>query len=351
MRSVKVNASRSYEVIIGSGILKEPYILIDRIKNRTVMIVADDTVYGLYGKMLESRLSEVGNRLLSFVFPHGEKSKNLQTYSELVEAMCTGGMTRSDVVIALGGGVTGDLAGFAAATYQRGIEFVQVPSSLLAAVDSSVGGKTGVDLAAGKNQVGAFYQPSKVVCDIELLKTLPEDEYRNGCAEVIKYAMIGNEELFNRLSELPVKENYEEVIAECISMKRDFVEQDEFDNGARMLLNFGHTVGHGVEACSNYTIPHGQAVAIGMAVITKASVELGYCGPSVYDNLIEILKKYELPFISPFSAEPLAKVMLSDKKGKGGSLTLVIPEKLGCCVLKKISKEEIAEWLRAGGVV
>lgn len=349
MKTININASKKYDVCIGSDIIAADSFLLENIQDKSVMIVSDDNVFTLYGERIQKLLEKNGNRVLTFVFPHGEQSKTLQVYSELQEEMCKGRMTRSDVIVALGGGVTGDLAGFAAATYQRGIGFIQLPTSLLAAVDSSVGGKTGVDLTAGKNQVGAFYQPLHVLCDINMLDTLPEDEYRNGCAEIIKYAMIGNARLFDHLGEVSVRDDYENVISTCVAMKRDFVEKDEFDTGARMLLNFGHTIGHAVESCSGYSIPHGQAVAIGMAIITKASASMGYCDIDVYEKLLALLNKYELPVASAYMADELAAVIMNDKKGKGNEITLVIPEKIGCCVLKTVKKDEIHAWLKAGG--
>ena len=350
MQTITVHASKSYDVSIGSGLLTAIQSMAERLQNKTVMVVSDDTVFPLYGVLLSSLLSEAGSRVHSFVFPHGEQSKNLATYEKLVEAMCAVPMTRSDWVLALGGGVVGDLAGFAAATYQRGIGLMQLPTTLLAAVDSSVGGKTGLDLAGGKNQLGAFYQPSQVLCDIDTLKTLPEAEYQNGCAEVIKYAMIGSETLFHQLQTAPVSKQYENVISTCVAMKRDFVEQDEYDLGARMLLNFGHTIGHAVETCSRYSIPHGKAVAIGMAVITKAAAAMGYCDQGINDALLLLLKQYGLPTYTAFSAEQLASVIMTDKKSQGDQITLVVPTKIGNCIPMKIPKNAIPQWLNAGGI-
>lgn len=350
MKSIKVNASKNYEVCIGSGIIYTSDYLKEKLYGKTATIVSDDTVAGFYMQKLEDILKKLNVKILKYVFPHGEQSKNLSIYSKLEETMCLGKMTRSDVVLALGGGVVGDMAGFAAATYQRGIEFIQLPTTLLAAVDSSVGGKTGVDLDAGKNQVGVFYQPSHVLCDTDMLSTLPDIEYRNGCAEIIKYAMIGNKELFESIKKTKVSDQFERVISTCVSMKKDFVEKDEFDTGERMLLNFGHTVGHAVETCSGYEIPHGQAVAIGMAVITKAAVNLGYCEKEVYDGLVDLLKQYGLPTETSFSVGALSEAMKNDKKGKGDSITFVVPEIIGRCRLEKVSKDRISEWLEAGGV-
>lgn len=351
MLTIPVKASKSYDVCIGNGLLSSgsKYIF-ENLLQRSVMIVSDKNVYGLYGKMLEGFLDTADIRHYSYVFAPGEKSKNLAVYGELMEEMCARKMTRSDVILALGGGVVGDLAGFAAATYQRGIDFIQIPTSLLAAVDSSVGGKTGVDLENGKNQVGAFYQPISVLCDVDMLGSLPQEEYENGCAEIIKYAMIADKELFDDVQNTPVSEQYEKVIARCVSLKRDFVEADEFDTGLRMMLNFGHTFGHGIEKCSGYSIPHGRAVAIGMALVTKASVTKGLCDESVYEGLLELLKKYNLPFETTYSADELNDVIKNDKKSMGDSLTLVVPRAIGKCELKRVSRDSVIDWLKAGGV-
>ncbi len=351
MRTVEVNASRRYPVRIGSGLLSDPDgELVRMLSGRTAAVVSDDTVYGLYGGRLERRLSEAGVRTERFVFPHGEQSKNLAVYGQLLESLCAARMTRNDVVLAVGGGVTGDLAGFAAATYQRGIGLIQIPTTLLAAVDSSVGGKTAVNLGNGKNQAGAFYQPSLVLCDTDTFRTLPEEEYRNGCAEVIKYGMIGGKDLFDRIASLPVRDRFEEIVGECVSLKRDFVESDERDTGARRMLNFGHTVGHAVEACSGYTAPHGSAVAIGMAVVTKAAAAFGICQEGVYGSLRELLERYGLPAETDYSAAQLFRAAMTDKKRNGSTITIVVPEDAGSCALLEIPEEGLMDWIKAGGV-
>jgi len=351
MRVIKVTASGSYDVLIGSGILDDAGKLIaDVKKSKTAVVVSDDNVFPLYGKRLEKSLKENGFEVLSFVFPAGEQQKNLDTYGDLLETMCEAHVTRKDLVVALGGGVVGDLAGFAAATYQRGIAYVQIPTTLLAAVDSSVGGKTAVDLKAGKNQAGAFHQPSLVICDIDLLDTLPEEQYLCGCAEVIKYGMIEDAAFFESLNEVPVKEQYEKVIEACVNMKADYVAQDEFDTGVRMLLNFGHTFGHAAEALSGYEILHGQGVAAGMAIITKAAEALRFCSAGTYDRLVCLLRKYGLPEKIDFPAEDVLKVVLSDKKATGNTIRLIVPEDVGRSVVKEIPVSELANWAKAGGI-
>ncbi len=258
-------------------------------------IVSDDTVYALYGERTVKALEKTGYRVHSFTFPAGEGSKNLSTYADVLHFLGEHRFSRSDVVVALGGGVVGDLAGFAAATYQRGMGFAQIPTTLLAAVDSSVGGKTAVDLPTGKNQAGSFYQPCIVICDPNTLETLPEEQYRCGCAEIIKYAMLGNAAFFEELYKTPVREQYEHVIEVCVQMKRDIVGADEYDLGRRRTLNLGHTFGHAVEQCSDFSLLHGEAVAIGMTTVTRAAVKRGICGEETLARLLDILHRYGLP--------------------------------------------------------
>jgi len=256
-------------------------------------------------------------------------------------------MTRSDVVIALGGGVVGDMAGFAAATYLRGVPFVQVPTTLLAMVDSSVGGKTGIDLPAGKNLAGAFYQPWLVLCDTDTLHTLPEEVFAGGMAEVIKYGMLGNAQLLADLRS-PINDILQSTIATCAAMKRDIVQTDEFDTGNRMLLNLGHTIGHAIERLSGYAISHGRAVAIGMAMITRAAIAKNLCPPEALHILEDLLARYNLPATTTYPAGDIFEASLQDKKRAGAHITEVIPTKPGKCELKKMPVEELLSWIEMG---
>lgn len=360
MERIPVYASTDYEVIIGTDLLDNAgeYIAeavlgknaARKFENKTAVIVSDDNVFPLYGDRLEKSLQSVGLKTLYFVFPHGEKSKSLATFGELLEFMCESKVKRSDMIVALGGGVVGDLSGFAAASYQRGIDFIQVPTSLLAAVDSSVGGKTAVDLKSGKNQVGAFYQPRLVLCDIDTLKTLPEEEYKCGCGEIIKYAILESDEFFDELMEKPVSEQYEHVIATCVNIKKHYVENDEFDKGLRMKLNLGHTFGHAVETCSEYTILHGQAVAMGMAAVTRAASEMGLCSRETVTKVLELLDRYELPKDISFRLDEMYEAMLVDKKNSGTVTNLIVPTAIGNCRIMKIPTDKLKGWLEEGGV-
>ena len=340
--------SRSYEVLIGAGLLDSCGGLIAKVKQPCrVCLVSDDTVWALYGERVEKSLAAAGFAVSHWVFPAGEESKTPETLVQLVEHLSEIPLTRSDCLVALGGGVTGDLNGFAAAVYLRGVAFVQIPTSLLAMVDSSVGGKTGVDLPAGKNLMGAFYQPHLVICDPELLQTLAPEQFAAGCAEVIKYGVIGDRKFFGQLR-TPVAEQAEQVIAACVAAKRDIVAADERESGCRQLLNLGHTVGHGIEKLANFTIPHGAAVALGMAVITRAAVRRGLCPAEDLHALLELLAQYRLPTASPFAAAELEQAMAADKKRKGDSLTLVVPYGIGDSRLVKISMSQLGDWLRDG---
>ena len=349
MNTVHVNASRSYDVLIGSGLLDSIGSHICKISKATkVCIVSDSNVWPLYGAKINQSLQATGLDSVNYVFPAGEESKNAENYLNLLNFLAENQITRSDLIIALGGGVVGDLAGFAAATYLRGVSFIQVPTTLLAAVDSSVGGKTAIDLPAGKNLVGAFCQPSLVLCDVDCLNTLPVEFFRDGCAEVIKYGILYDPDLFAYLTETGMEFDREKVITRCVELKRDIVAEDEFDTGARMKLNLGHTFGHGVESLSNYTISHGKAVAIGTAITARASAAYGICADMAKNAILETLEKFGLPVACNFTAEQLAEAALSDKKRSGNSVSLILPRKIGNCIIRPMAVTETESFIKAG---
>ncbi len=349
MKNVKVETNdNSYDVFIDSGILKDTGKIIARVHEKCAcVVVTDDIVKPLYFETVKLSLEENGFSVKCFEFKNGEGSKNISTLSDLLEYCANYGLTRTDLIVALGGGVVGDLAGFAAAVYLRGIDFVQVPTTLLAAVDSSVGGKTGIDLVAGKNLAGAFHQPLTVICDPNTLKTLSKKVFADGLSESIKYAMIEDREMFEMLLNGGFIAKIENGIEKCVKIKADIVGKDEFESGLRKLLNFGHTIGHAVEKLSGFDITHGRAVAIGMACITASCEALGLCEPCI-DELISLLKKNDLPYVSPYSAEAMAQAALSDKKRSGDKITLVIPKKIGKCTLHTISINEMQSFIKAG---
>jgi len=327
VKTIHVHASKCYNVMIGSDLLEDLGSLLSTVCKQTgkAAIISDSNVWPLYGDIVSKSLADSGYQVMHYVFPAGEASKNAETYLNILNFLAENKVTRSDLLIALGGGVVGDMSGFAAATYLRGVSYVQVPTTLLAMVDSSVGGKTAINLPAGKNLVGAFNQPHLVLCDINTLNSLPEDVFRDGCAEVIKYGVIYDKNLFAHLAEKGPDFDREAVIARCVELKRDVVAQDEFDTGARQMLNYGHTIGHGIEAQSSFTITHGQAVAIGMAIVAKSAC------PAIYDELTQVLTEFGLPTTTTFTAEQLYTSALSDKKRAGGSVNLIIPTAIGSC--------------------
>ena len=348
MTTVKVNASTQYEVIIGKGLLDKCGELSAKVLAPCrCCIVTDDTVASLYLKRAEQSLKEAGFDTVSFVFPHGEESKSTSMLIELLEFLGETRISRSDCLFALGGGVVGDLCGFAAAVYLRGIKFIQIPTTLLAAVDSSVGGKTAVDLKAGKNLAGAFHQPSLVICDYETLDTLSPATFSDGCAEVLKYGVINDRAFFEKLKK-GIRPQIEEIIADCVKNKRDIVEADEFDNGSRQLLNLGHTVGHAIERCSDFSISHGSAVAIGMVTVMKAAVAENICPQEDLSALTEMLISVGLPIHCNFSAEELFSAAIADKKRNGDSITLVVPYSIGDSRLVKYPLNQLCYFIGKG---
>ncbi len=352
MTTVTVTASQQYDVKIGRGLLSAVGKEASRhFQGRTAAVVSDTNVAPYYLETVTESLRRGGFRVCSFVFPAGEAQKNGGTYLDLLEFLAQEHLTRADGLIALGGGVVGDLTGFAAATFLRGISFLQVPTTLLAAVDASVGGKTAIDLQGGKNLAGAFYQPCGVLCDLDTLESLPASVFADGCAEVIKYGMIGDAALLDRLEKTDFRADPEEIVARCVAQKRDLVEQDEFDTGARQLLNLGHTVGHGVEACSAYTISHGKAVAIGMTIVTRAAVSYGRCPRGVLSRLTALLERYHLPIHTEYLAQSLYEKTLSDKKRSGDTIALVVPIDWGKSQLQQIPVGELAAWIERGNAL
>ena len=344
MRKVIVKASVEYAILIGRGILGQ---LGEEVKKRIqpckAAIITDTTVEKLYAEKIESSLREAGFTTCRFVYPAGEQSKHIGTLSDILEFLAEEEMTRQDIIIALGGGVCGDMAGFAAAVYQRGIRFVQVPTTFLAAVDSSVGGKTAIDLKAGKNMAGAFYQPHLVLCDVDMLDTLPEEVFADGIAETLKYGIIGDVELFEKTATGTFRDDLEEIIETCVKMKRDIVMEDEFDTGVRQLLNLGHTLGHAIEKKSDFTISHGHAVAIGMHLIAKAAEEKGMAENGLAEKIRKALENNHLPVSIGYSAEEIAEGALKDKKRRGGEISFVFPEKIGHCEIVKVPVAEVTK--------
>ncbi len=334
MKTVSVNTSKPYKVKIGKGLVDKLAEEIQKVKNcKKIAIITDDNVGRLYGKKVESLLKDF--EVCYFEFSNGEDNKSLATVSDILEFLAKNKLTRSDLIVALGGGIVGDVAGFAAASYLRGIDFVQIPTTLLAMVDSSVGGKTGVNLSAGKNLAGAFHQPCLVICDQNFLHTLPSEEIKNGLGEVIKYGCIADKKLFDLLCTGDIFCNIEEVIYTCISIKADFAARDEFDKGDRQKLNFGHTLGHSIEKATAFAVPHGQAVGIGMVLICRWAQERGLTGAGCAEEIDGLLKKFEMARKYDFTDEQLWGAAANDKKLKGSDINLVLLKDIGESYLYK----------------
>ena len=347
MTEVRVKASNSYPILIDGDLLKVSGSLIrEEVGGGSACIVCGDEVAKLYASKVGESLKSAGYDTHLFVYPHGERSKTPEMYVRLLNYMAENGITRSDIIVALGGGVTGDLAGFAAATYMRGIRYVQIPTTLLAMVDSSVGGKTAVDLPSGKNLAGAFWQPEMVLCDHSTLETLPRETFIDGCAEVVKYGILKDPEILSLV--LEPERNIERIIEKCVTIKRDIVQEDERDNGKRALLNLGHTAAHSIEKLSQYAVPHGKAVAIGLAIIARAAEANGDCDKDTADFIIKILSKLSLPTTSMYRPAEIADAIAHDKKRSGESISLIIPRALGDCEIRRLTLKDAREYLIQG---
>jgi len=344
MKTVRVHTNPSYEVNIQAGLLSQAggwCALCGK-----VMLVTDDNVYPLYGAPIEQALASRGLVVKTHIVKNGETAKSAENFFAILSHLAQAQFSRSDRILALGGGVVGDLAGFAAASYMRGIPYAQVPTTLLAAIDSSVGGKTGVNLPEGKNLAGAFHQPVAVYCDPLAFLTLPAEVYASGLAEAIKYGVLFDEALFAMLE--TESEDIEEIIFRCVSHKRDVVEADEKDLGQRQLLNFGHTIGHAIESVSRYAYSHGQAVAIGMVREARAAFRLGLCERDLSQEIKESLQKHTLPVNCAFADAELAGAIRHDKKAGGAGITIIVPKHIGEAELKLLPFDQIEEYVRMG---
>ncbi|KOA18877.1 3-dehydroquinate synthase [Clostridium homopropionicum DSM 5847] len=353
MREIRVNLTeKSYPIYIEEGLISNIGAEIKNIyKNKKVAIITDKNVDNFYGEKVKASLENNGFLVLKVVLEPGEKSKSIETLLRVYDELLDFEITRGDLIIALGGGVIGDLTGFAAATLLRGVPFIQIPTSLLAQIDSSIGGKVAVDLPKGKNLVGSFYHPEAVFIDPKMLNTLDERFFYDGMAEVIKYGCIKDKELFNNLLAYENKEelmqNMDYIIYTCCSIKKEIVEIDEKDTGDRMLLNFGHTIGHAIEKYFNYeAYTHGEAVALGMYAITKKSEEMSITKKGSSELIKEILKKYNLQYeIQLKDKEKILKTIALDKKSKGNHISLVLIKDIGESYLHKLPKEMVTDFI------
>ena len=347
MEKITVHASGTYDILIDKGCLSGiGQALREHFRPCTIAILSDDKVFPLYGKAVTDSLQAAGFRTVAHVIPNGEQSKTLDNVTAFIDCMVQAQVTRTDMVLALGGGVVGDMAGFAAATYLRGIEFVQVPTSLLAQVDSSVGGKTGYDIPQGKNLVGAFWQPSVVLIDPDTLSTLPERYLNDGMAEVIKYGCIKSAGLFRLLKKGRDELDIENIIHRCVSIKRDVVQKDEKESGERKLLNFGHTIGHALEKIYEYKkLSHGEAVAIGMVMMTKASEKDGYSPKGTANKIAELCEMYNLPTHDDSEVRDIAFAAQSDKKSSGHNIDVVILKSIGDATVSTMDLRDFQQYI------
>lgn len=340
---VDVSDKSLSEIYIENGLLSKVGELTKTVlKGKKIALISDTNVYPLYGENIKTQLENEGYKVFTYIFKAGEASKNTSELIKIVEFMAENELTREDGAVALGGGVCGDMVGFAASVFLRGIKFVQIPTSLLAQVDSSVGGKTAVDLPQGKNLCGAFHQPSLVIIDPDVLKTLSPQFFSDGMGEVIKYGCIKSASLFEKLESGNVKDNLTEIITECVSIKRQVVENDEKEHGERALLNFGHTCGHAIEKLWNFeTVSHGEAVAIGMVMITRAGENLGITEKGTTDRLIKVLEKNDLKISDTHTDKEIISAMNGDKKRTGTGIKFVMINKIGSSFINPIKYEDI----------
>ena len=348
MKELLIDTQAPYRVLIGAGLLGQLGGLLTDLapKPRTVLVVTDTNVGPLYAERALAALG--GFRTAVHTVPAGEAYKTPETLMGILHAMAREGLTRSDLVLTLGGGVVGDMAGFAAAVYQRGMRFVQCPTTLLSAVDASVGGKTAVDLPEGKNMIGAFHQPSLVVFDPDTLKTLPEERISDGAAEMVKHAVIADSALFERLRTPGWRVDIASLVARNVEIKRSFVVGDERDRRQRQLLNFGHTIGHAVEAWSGFTLSHGQAVAIGMVMETRAARRLGLTDQDEAP-IAEALAANGLPTMTDALAGEILRFALHDKKRQGAGVTVAVPVRIGEARLQELDVPAFERYIAAGG--
>lgn len=354
MEVLKVKGGSSeYEAIAGRGILQSvPGFLKDKYSGSRFAVITDYNVWGYYGKQFSSALGNAEIKYDVFTVDPGERSKSIDTFASVLSRLATLGYSRTDLIVAFGGGVVGDLAGFAASAYLRGVKYIQIPTTLLAQIDSSIGGKTAVNLPEGKNLVGAFYHPSAVYIDTDLLKTLRNEDFSDGMAEMIKYALIKDKPMLEIIDQDIINADspeLEKLILRCLAIKRGVVAADEKDRGERMLLNFGHTIGHALErvcARSGGHITHGQAVARGMAVITKISEQEKLTERGTASFIVQLLRKYGLPCcLGGFDKREVLEGILVDKKNLSDRLNLILLNKPGESFIHPISRDEMAEYL------
>ncbi|MDD7718580.1 MAG: 3-dehydroquinate synthase [Eubacteriaceae bacterium] len=345
MKKFTISTSKPYDVIIDRDILSDTGKFIgERFEKCKACVITDNVVNSYFVDQVVQSLNDNGFKTTRIIFPNGEHSKSLNTYAKILEALAEDFFTRTDIIVAVGGGIVGDIAGFAAATYLRGISYVQIPTTYLSAIDSSVGGKTSVNLLGGKNLVGAYWQPSLVLCDYGTFDSLAPEYILEGKAEAAKSAIVSDANLIPFIQ----SNDFQHVVERCISIKKSIVEADEGDRGLRQLLNFGHTIGHGIEKLSAFTVSHGQAVAKGMVVETKAAYAMGLTPNDISAEISTILEGLGFDLSVSQSSDDLYRYALTDKKIFGDKITVVVPESIGKCKLHKLPMEKLREFIDLG---
>lgn len=346
---VVVNTGDEYKVMIGNDLLNKTGEILSALGFKKIAIITDNKVWSIYKEELAKSLKCSNIHYEVLIFLHGENSKSVQNYLKGIDFLAENNYRRSDALLAFGGGVIGDLGGFISATYQRGMQFVQLPTTLLAGVDSSVGGKTAINLKQGKNLLGAFKQPKKVICDLSLYKTMDKKYFLDGVAETIKYSILSSKEMFYELFS-PIKQDdlrLEYLVKRCVEYKAKIVALDEQDNDIRRLLNLGHTIGHSIEKLSNYSITHGFAVAIGICYIAKLSYVLNLITKETAKDIVNCIEKNDLPISTNFTPEEIFQNSILDKKCEDDTITVILIQDIGSCVLKKISLLKWKQYIKS----
>ena len=350
MEKIKVYTHTPSEVVIGKDLNDEVVKFLPEVTRKAVLLW-DESVNSKYVAGLGNSIESAGREVMAISLEGGENAKTLESYEKITKIMMDFNLTRTDVLIGIGGGTVTDLAGFIASTYKRGIKLIQIPTTLLAACDASVGGKNALNLGSAKNAIGTFYQPSLVIIDTRFFDSLSDKTYSEGCAEIIKYGFLGDSRLVDMLEERSLlvnrtdEEYVIEVLRRSIKIKAEIVARDEHDNGIRNVLNFGHTLGHAIEEESDYRIHHGEAVAMGMVLITQVAERKGIAEQGTLGRLIKILTSHKLEWRCPYNINALIKHVYNDKKLKGGKVTLVLPEKAGECILVNVPMDDLRAWL------
>lgn len=348
MIEIKIKTANPYSALIGENCLPSlGRALLSVEKPSKILVVTDDNVSGFYLEAVTASLKEAGFDVFSFVMESGEQNKNISTYTDIINALSENLFSREDMLLSLGGGVVGDITGFAASTYMRGVSYANVPTTLLAMLDASVGGKTAIDTKLGKNLIGTFWQPSLVFIDTQILKTLPEKEIKNGLGEAVKYAVLSGGEILSLLTYQNCATDFTRLVTLCLDYKKEIVEDDERESGKRALLNLGHTVGHAAEVLSGFSVNHGEAVVKGIYKLASAQLKERSLGAQDFEKIAALAEKFHFDITLPFSAEALVSAVAHDKKLTGsGNIKLVEIVKIGECRIREISLTALEKFLR-----